>query len=679
VWCLLWALNLVVNNGFKSIFLNAVNTYTGATTVSGLGTVVASVDGAIPTTSALTVDGNLSFLTASTIGSLAGTGKVSMTGANALTAGGDDTSTTFSGVYSGANAGLTKTGLGAFTLSGINTYAGTTDVDAGTLIVNGSIVTSSLTTVGSGATLEGTGVLGATAVESGGIHAPGNSIGTQTVTGPYLLQPGAILEIEATPGTNNSDVVVVNGTVSLTGAILNVIAAGGNYAAATSYLIIDNDLADPVTGTFGQVNTNLAFLTPTVIYDGGTNNNDVILTLTRNNTAFTSLAQTPNGLAVANALGQFPTNNPLFLAVLGQSAAGAQQAFDALSGEVHASIAGMLVDESHFLRDAIFSRLLQAFYGGGPTTAMASLGMNGPTTVANLGDAPMMGLGMNDRGSSALPANGLTFWTQGFGSWGDFKGDGNAAGADRTLGGFVSGVDAGLGGTWRAGFATGYSQTSDDVDARLSSARIDSYHFALYTGGALGPLAIRSGAAWTWHDIDTDRAVLFPGFFEREKASYDGDTGQIFGEIAMPFATVGGGFEPFADLAYVHVGTGGFTESGSIAALTAGRNDEDLGYSTLGLRGAATLFVAGAQFIPHASAGWQHAYGDVTTDTALAFASPNVGFVISGVPIARDSAILLAGIDVRVSNDATIGVSYQGQLASDVEDHGISGRFDWRF
>ena len=62
----------------------------------------------------------------------------------------------------------------------------------------------------------------------------------------------------------------------------------------------------------------------------------------------------------------------------------------------------------------------------------------------------MMGLGMGDGGrASPAPLPGLTFWTQGFGALGEFKGDGNAATADRSLGGFVSGVDAGLGGGWR--------------------------------------------------------------------------------------------------------------------------------------------------------------------------------------------------------------------------------------
>jgi outer membrane autotransporter protein len=132
-------------------------------------------------------------------------------------------------------------------------------------------------------------------------------------------------------------------------------------------------------------------------------------------------------------------------------------------------------------------------------------------------------------------------------------------------------------------------------------------------------------------------------------------------------------------LAYVHVSTGGFTETGGIAALTAGENTDNMTYSLLGARAATVMFIDGVHITPHASAAWQHAFDDVTTDMALAFSGSGASFVVAGVPIARDSAFLDAGLDFKIAPDATLGISYQGQLASDVQDHGISGRLDWRF
>jgi hypothetical protein len=147
------------------------------------------------------------------------------------------------------------------------------------------------------------------------VQAPGNSIGTQFVFGDYVLNPGAILEIELDPTPDNSDKVFVTGLVNLNGAVLRM-AENGTYNPSTSYHIIDNDDVDPVTGTFAQVTANLAFLTPNVIYDGG-DGNDVVLTLTRSAVAsFCSVTRTRNQCNVADALDVFPEDNPLYLAVL---------------------------------------------------------------------------------------------------------------------------------------------------------------------------------------------------------------------------------------------------------------------------------------------------------------------------------------------------------------------------
>lgn len=66
------------------------------------------------------------------------------------------------------------------------------------------------------------------------------------------------------------------------------------------------------------------------------------------------------------------------------------------------------------------------------------------------------------------------------------------------------------------------------------------------------------------------------------------------------------------------------------------------------------MFMSGMQVAPRASVAWQHAYGDVTNDLGLAFASTGTGFMISGVPIARDSALLTAGVDLRIAPGAAM-------------------------
>jgi len=80
-------------------------------------------------------------------------------------------------------------------------------------------------------------------------------------------------------------------------------------------------------------------------------------------------------------------------------------------------------------------------------------------------------------------------------------------------------MDANIGGSWRVGLATGASFSNVDVDARYSSGQVKSYHLGGYLGGMAGAFALRGGGMWAWSDIDTSRAVVFPGFYERQKAS----------------------------------------------------------------------------------------------------------------------------------------------------------------
>ena len=81
-----------------------------------------------------------------TVGSLAsnnsgGFGTVTL-GSGTLTTGGDNTSTTFGGTIAGTG-GFVKVGTGTQTLTGANTYTGATEVNLGTLLVNGSLAAES--------------------------------------------------------------------------------------------------------------------------------------------------------------------------------------------------------------------------------------------------------------------------------------------------------------------------------------------------------------------------------------------------------------------------------------------------------------------------------------------------------------------------------------------------------
>ena len=104
---------------------------------------------------------------------------------------------------------------GVTTLTANNTYTGATTVNGGALIVNGSIASSSLTTVNSGAALLGSGTVGTTQVNAGGFLVPGpvGTPGTMTVSGNLAFQSGAFYFVQVNPTTAST--TNVSGTASL--------------------------------------------------------------------------------------------------------------------------------------------------------------------------------------------------------------------------------------------------------------------------------------------------------------------------------------------------------------------------------------------------------------------------------------------------------------------------------
>lgn len=124
----------------------------------------------------------------------------------------------------GGTGGLWKNGTGTLTLTGVNTYAGNTNVEAGKLVVNGSLA-SSVRILKSG-TLGGTVTI-AGSLTNLGILAPGNSPGTVTINGNYIEAGTLDIEVEGlTPGTQHDQVIVTGTATFQAGSNLKVTKTG---------------------------------------------------------------------------------------------------------------------------------------------------------------------------------------------------------------------------------------------------------------------------------------------------------------------------------------------------------------------------------------------------------------------------------------------------------------------
>jgi outer membrane autotransporter protein len=286
-------------------------------------------------------------------------------------------------------------------------------------------------------------------------------------------------------------------------------------------------------------------------------------------------------------------------------------------------------------------------------------------------------------GGEFVPAEADTdrfaVWMRGFGSRAKWAGDGNAATLERSIGGLLFGGDGMVTDNWRLGVIAGYSHGDFDVGGRASSGTSDDYHLGLYGGSQWGAVGLRLGAAYSWHDVETARSVAFPGFAESLSADYDAQTAQVFGELGYRIDTANASFEPFAGAAYVNLHTNGFTEEGGDAALTSSSTNTGVTFTTLGIR-AATVFPLGSrQASLHGMLGWRHAFGDTTPLSRFAFAGGD-SFAIAGVPIGKDAAVIEAGLDLAITKEASLGISYSGQIAdSGTQDHGFNATFSLSF
>jgi outer membrane autotransporter protein len=52
---------------------------------------------------------------------------------------------------------------------------------------------------------------------------------------------------------------------------------------------------------------------------------------------------------------------------------------------------------------------------------------------------------------------------------------------------------------------------------------------------------------------------------------------------------------------------------------------------------------------------------------------------VTGVPLAQDTALIEAGLDLSLSPTATLGATYAGQFGDGVQDNAVKGRFTWLF
>jgi autotransporter-associated beta strand protein len=675
---------------------NAVSTADAATITTNSNGIVAFFDGSSGGTARFITNAggvfDISQLTAAgtSAGSIEGAGTYYL-GDKQLTVGGNNLSTSVSGIVSDGTCGcfgaggiggsLVKIGAGSLTLTGINTYTGTTTVNAGSLIVDGSTALSSLTTV-NGGTLAGSGIVGNTAV-AGGTLAPGSAGGS--AFGPLIVQ-GALsftaastYMIQVSP--MNAARTNVSGIASLGGATVSATFLPGSYVDR-QYTIVN---ASSVSGTFNPtVVSNMANIQSTLSYDA----NNAFLNIKLVFVPPAGVTLSVNQQNVANALtGYFDRAGSIPAAFAALNAAGLTVASGELgTGIIHSSI----LADNLFLNLLLDPSVAGRTGGFAPNGAVPSFADEEAQAFAAKRQATPSerdAFAMAKKAPSMLAAQPASRWSVWGAAYGGSAGiDGNATvGSQDTTArvyGLMAGADYKVAPNTLLGFALGGGGTNYTLANAMGRGSSDLFQAGAFARHNFGPAYVSAALAYGWHDVTTNRTVPLAGV-DQLQGRFRAETFSARFEGGYRFATPFVGITPYAAAQAISFQLPGYAEqslvgNGQFALNYASQTTTAL-RTELGLRGDKSMAMRDAVLTLRGRAAWAHDYNPDRAVTAVFQTLPGASFVVNGARGNPDAALLSAGAEMKWISGFLLMGTFEGEFSGNVTSYAGKGvaRYTW--
>ncbi len=128
-----------------------------------------------------------------------------------------------------------------------------------------------------------------------------------------------------------------------------------------------------------------------------------------------------------------------------------------------------------------------------------------------------------------------------------------------------------------------------------------------------------------------------------------------------------------------------FQEKGGYSALNVGTQTQQNLSSTFGLRLARDFRLDNQMVLkPHLSTHWKHLYGNVDSRVRQSFAGErredfSSDFTIDGTSLDRNSLAMRTGMDVALSAEHSVGLTYSAEFGSNSRNQGLTGQWAMTF
>ncbi|MES2193345.1 MAG: autotransporter domain-containing protein [Pseudomonadota bacterium] len=585
----------------------------------------------------------------------------------------------FDGAISGSG-GVQQNGAGTTILTAAHTYSGATTVNAGALLVEGSIAASNLTTVNAGGTLGGTGTLGSTLI-NGGTLSPGHSIGTIAVNGSLTMTAAASYIVEVSPA--NADRTNVTGMATPGGNVL-VLLEPGTYLPRTYTILHAGGGLNGAFSGLTAVGVPANFAT-SLSYSA----NDVILNLTAALGAGSTLNRNQQAVAngISNAFNGGSTLPAGLLTVFGLTGSSLATTLTQLSGEAatgtqQTTFGAMdnfvgLLNDPFGDRGTGRSRNHAMGYADDPGRNAVEPQRGGLSTAHRNAYAAIM-----DRPApAAIPASPWSVWGAGYG--GTQSTDGNAiVGSNNiraNIAGAAAGVDYRISPGTLIGFGTGGAAANFRLANGLGSGRSDMFQTGIYGRSSIGSAYLAGALAYGWQEVTTDRKALLTAL----RANYDASSvsGRI--ETGYRHASGPGNLVPYAAMQLTTLFLPNYTEQSltgdNTFALSYRAKDVTAPRSELGLRADTSFEIQDATVTLRGRAAWAHNFSTERSIGASFLVVPAASFVVNGAAQAPDLALVTLSAETRWTNGFSLAATFDGEfsgVASSYTGKGIV-RYRW--